>query len=66
MKEFIKTWGALMVVALIQALLLVLFVMSEAKNDSAFLRILTGIGTLLPVGALIPFVINEAIKNTKK
>ena len=65
MKEFIKTWGPLMVVGLSQALLVVLFIMSEAKNDSAFLRVLTGIGTLLPVGALLPFVIKEAINNTK-
>lgn len=66
MKNSIKTWAPLIITALIQALLVVLFIISEAKTDSTFLRVLTGLGTLLPVGALIPFLIKETLNNTSK
>lgn len=66
MRDFIKEWGTFILVALFAAILIVLFIISQAKTDSTFLRVLTGLGTLLPVGALIPFLIKKALNYTSK
>lgn len=63
--NFLKSWGGYTLVAIFAALLVVLFIISECKNDSAFLRIIYGILTLCPVGALLPWLTKRGLDNAK-
>ena len=44
--DFIKNWGGFIALCLIDIALITLFILSECRCDSAFLRILTGFATL--------------------
>lgn len=44
--DFIKNWGGFIALCLIDIALITLFILSECRCDSAFLRILTGLATL--------------------
>lgn len=65
MRDFIKNWGTFILVTLFVALLLVLFIISECKTDSSFLRIIYGILTLCPVGAVLPWLTKRGLDNVK-
>lgn len=64
--SFIKEWGTFILVCVFVALLLVLFIISECKNDSTFLRIICGILTLCPTGAVLPWLTKRGIDNMKE
>lgn len=66
MREFIKEWGTFILVALFAAILIVLFIISECKNYSTFLRIICGILTLCPVGAVLPWLTKRGLDNCKE
>lgn len=66
MREFIKEWGSFILVALFAATLVVLFIISECKTDSAFLRIISGILTLCPVGAMLPWLTKRGLDNVRE
>lgn len=63
--DFLKTWGVYILVCIFLALLIVLFIISESKNDSSFLRIIYGLATLLPSGAIIPWLVKKGIEKGK-
>ena len=64
--EFIKKWGAFVAALAFVALMVVLFIISECKTDSAFLRIITGISTLCPAGAVLPWITKTGLDNTQE
>jgi hypothetical protein len=66
MRDFIKEWGTFILVALFAAILVVLFIISECKTDSSFLRIIYGILTLCPVGAMLPWLTKRGLDNVKE
>ena len=64
--DFIKNWGGFIALCLIDIALIALFIISECKTDSAFLRIIYGILTLCPVGALLPWLTKRGLDNSKE
>ena len=57
--EFIKKWGWLCLTGIGSLILLITFAASEYSVNSAFLRIIYGMLTLVPVGITIPFAANR-------
>lgn len=64
--QFLKSWGGYTLVAIFAAALVLLFIISECKNDSAFLRIIYGIPTLMPAGMLLAWLCKRGIEKTKE
>lgn len=63
-KNFIKKWGGFIALSLVAITSLIVFIISEAKCDSALLRILTGLITMplftfANCGAVMSFVENK-------
>ena len=51
-KDFINAWGSFIALCLIIATLLAAFIAIECACESAFLRILGGVLTMMPCGIL--------------
>lgn len=65
-KDVIKNWGTFILVALFAAILIVLFIISECTTNTAFMRIIYGIPTLMPAGMLLAWLCKRGIEKTKE
>ena len=55
--NFCKQWGGVCLVGALCLVLLILFAVSQYTTNSAFMRIIYGIPTLVPIGIAIPYFI---------
>ena len=64
--DFLKNWGGVCLVGALCLVLLILFAVSQYTTNSAFMRIIYGILTLCPVGALLPWLTKRGLDNCKE
>ena len=64
--QFLKSWGGYTLVAIFEALLVVLFIIAECTTSTAFMRIIYGIPTLMPAGILLAWLCKRGIEKTKE
>lgn len=64
--NFLKSWGGYTLVTIFAAALVLLFIISECKNDSAFLRIIYGIPTLMPAGMLLAWLVKKGVEKSRR
>jgi hypothetical protein len=65
-KQFIKSWGGYTLMAILGAILVILFIVAECTTSTALMRIIYGIPTLMPAGIILAWLIKKGVAKSKE